>query len=74
MEDDGAEHSEAAASVVATGLARIGVTASSVAIGRVDTDQFQVRKAQRGRASAGSGWGRGLRDDVGACRTELGRH
>jgi len=68
MEDDGAEHPEASVSVVPTGLARIGVTASSVAIGRVGTDQFQVR------ASAGSGWGKGRLDDVGACRTELGRH
>jgi len=74
MEDDGAEHPEATASVVATGLARIGVTASSVAIVRVCKNQFQMRKPRRGRASAGSGWGRGRADDVGARWTELGRH
>ena len=73
MEDDGAEHLEAAASVVPTGLARVGVTASSVAIVRVGTNQFQMRKPRRGRASPGTGWGRGRRDDVSARRTELGR-
>ena len=74
MEDDGAEHPEAAAWGVPTGLTRIGVTTSSVAIVRVGTNQFQMRKPRRGRASAGSSSGKGRRDGVGARRTELGRH
>ena len=64
------EHPEAAASVFLTGLARAGVTASSVAIGHVGTDHFWVWNHEAGANPLGAAG----KEDVATTSVPTGRN